>query len=420
MVRTRRTILSILAGVAMSVGMLAGPAVPQAAAQMRFGARMGAGGFGAEKVDSSDVERYVKILDLTKTQQDALKALHEAYEADFDAAQKALQSTFEKVQQDFQDTQDPSVWQKDLPEAQEKFQNKTKELNSQFEQDLKAMLTGDQTEKWPAAERANRRAKSLTGSGGFGMGLAGESIDLIKMVDDMKLAKQSPELTQVLGKYETEIDAALVARDKRRKEIGEAMQAQQRNRMKEGGGFMPDFGKLQEQMNEIRKLGVPVRDINDRYSTLIASALPEDRRDTFAEKYKKDKFPNIYNEPYAMKALNAAKGFKDLTDEQRKGIDEIVESYQRDVAGANERYCKAQTEAEKDGGGDDMLTGVFRMMGGGDQGKDESELSQAKKARRKLDSDALDKLKHLLTPDQKDRLPERENDMFQWGAPRRR
>ncbi|HMN42221.1 MAG TPA: hypothetical protein PKE29_15355 [Phycisphaerales bacterium] len=420
MARTR-TALAIIAGLGLSVGMLAGPAAPAAEAQVRMGMGRGMGMGTPERITTADVEQYSKILRLTDTQREAVKDLHQAYEREFDAAEKVMREKLEKIQQDFQDTQDPSVWTKDMPEVQKTYSTRTEALEKSFIGDLKSLLTGEQSARWPAAERAQRRARSLGGGMAAipGFGLAGESVDLIKMVDELRLAKTPETLSQVLDRYELEIDGALEARDSKRKEIAETMQKQQQDRMKDGGGMMPDFQKLQEQMGEMRKSGLPVRNINDRYSTLIAAALPEAQRDDFVNGYKRAKFPNIYKEPYAIKALNAARAFTDLTSEQKAGIGEITASYQRDVAGANERYERAQMEAEKDGGGDDMVSGWMRMMGG-DQGKDESELTVAKKERRKLDSDALAKLKDILTPEQKDRLPERENDMFGFGGPRRR
>jgi hypothetical protein len=71
MSRIRLSVLSIVAGVALSVGLIAGPGAPCAQAQMRMNTRMG--GFGAgEQVTSADIERFGKILELTKAQKDAL------------------------------------------------------------------------------------------------------------------------------------------------------------------------------------------------------------------------------------------------------------------------------------------------------------------------------------------------------------
>jgi hypothetical protein len=413
MARIRRTILSVIVGVTLSVGLMAGPGASTAAAQGRIGAGARMGNWnGQDKISAADIDRFGKILELTKTQKDALDDLYKGYEADFDAAHKVMQDKFDRVQADFQDTQDLSVWQKDWPEAAENYQKKIAELEKSMLGDLKALLTTEQMKQWPSAERAQRRAKSLSGMSAPGVSLAGDSLDLIRLVDDQKLAKRSENLTQLLDRYETEMDQAVIERDAKRKEIGENFQKGAKGG---AGGF--DFSKFGDMMSEMRKTGMPVRDINDRYSTLIASAMPDDHREAFALAYKKAKFPQIFKESYSVKALNAVKDFQDLTADQKKGVEEIASKYQKEIAAANDRYAKAQADAEKDGSGEDMMGGWMRMMnGGGDQGKDESELSLARKARRKLDTDALDQLKGLLTQDQIDRLPERQNDNMMWGG----
>jgi Spy/CpxP family protein refolding chaperone len=415
MARIRRTVLSIMAGLALSVGFIAGPGAPGAHAQMRVGSRMGQWG-NADQITSADIERFSKTLELTKTQKDALDELHKGYETDFEAARKVMQDKFEKVQAEFQDTQDFSVWQKDWPEAQEKYTQRSAELEKSLLSDLKAMLTPEQAKKWPSAERAQRRAKGLAGMNAPGVTLAGDSVDLIRLVEEQKLKARPETMTQLLDRYETEVDQAIVERDAKRKEIGEFFTKGAKKDKDGNGGGMPDFSKIGEMMGEMRKSGIKVRDINDRYSTLIASAMPDDSRESFAMAYKKAKFPQIFKEPYSLKALNAAREFKDLTSEQKSGVDEIISKYKKEIAAANDRYARAQTDAEKDGGGEDMMGGWMRMMNGGDQGKDDSELAQARKARRKLDTDALDQLKTVLTPEQVERLPERQNDMMMWGG----
>ncbi len=183
---------------------------------------------------------------------------------------------------------------------------------------------------------------------------------------------------------------------------------------------MPDFSKIQEMMTEARKSGIKVRDVNERYSSLLSAALPDDKRETFDDSYRKAKFPQIYKEPYPIKALNAAKAFKDLDDAQKTGITELTTKFTREVDALNDKWAKAQAEAEKDGGGDDMMGGWMRMMNG-DQGGDETDLAKARKARRELDRETMDKLKALLNEDQQARLPERDTGgMFQFGGGRGR
>ena len=417
MTRLGTTVLALIAGVTLGAG-VAGTLAPHANAQLRMGMNMGLGGPGEGKITPADLEQFGQILGLDKTQADALKDLHHAYDTEYDQSSKALQDKTEKIRQDFQDNQDPSVWQKDMPEAFEKHQTKIEAIEKSFMSDLKALLHADQTNKWPILERTNRRNKSLPG----GM-LAGESVDLIKMVGELKLPKASDAVSQSLDRYDSELDQAIVERDVKRKDLREQMGfgSKKKDGKESGGGMaeMFNFQKIGEVMAEMRKSGIKVRDINDRYSTIVASGLPDDKRDDFFARYKKAKFPQVYRDSYTMKALTGAAAFKDLDSEQRTGITELAARYKREADAANEKYAKATADAEKEGGGDDMMGGIMKMMGG-DQGGDDSELSQAKKAKRKLDSETVDKLKAMLKPEQVERLPERDNNSFQFGGGRGR
>ena len=415
------TTRAIVMGVVLAAGMVAGPFCSSTQAQMRMGMGMGAG-MGGGKVAAGEVEQFGKILALDKAQLSAFKDLHQAYETEYDQAMKTMQDKMEKMRAEAQDTGDWSAMMKDGQESAEKFQTKSTDLEKSLMSDLKALLTPDQTTKWPVMERAHRRNQSLGGTAGIpGFGLAGESVDLVKMVEELKLKKTPEAVSQSLDRYESEMDSALIERDGKRKEMADQMNPFGKKDGKGGGGGdgvgMPDFKKICEMMTEMRKTGLKVRDLNDRYSTLVASGLPDDVREDFNSRFKKAKFPQVYRESYTTKSLSAAAGFKDLDPQQQTGVTDLAAIYKRESVAANDRYAKAQTDAEKDGGGEDMMGGWMKMMNG-DQGGDDSELSQAKKAKRKLDTDTVDKLKAILTPQQVERLPERENNMFGGGRGR--
>jgi hypothetical protein len=234
--------------------------------------------------------------------------------------------------------------------------------------------------------------------------LSGEAVDLVATVEELKLAEISVDLGSVLDRYETDLDRALIDRDKVREERMAGMR---------GGGFNFDMEKLRKDMAEIRKAGLVVCEVNQRYSRSIEATLPEDRRPEFAQQVRKESFPRIYRDTHAQKCLTAASGFDDLTADQRSAVQELVSTYEREVKSINTRWAEAVQASEADGGGDPMAM----FMGGGE----EPAVADARKAKRELDKTTQDKLKAVLNEDQQERLPEREDEgsggfMFRMGG----
>ncbi|MCC6321646.1 MAG: hypothetical protein IT438_09470 [Phycisphaerales bacterium] len=393
-------LVSILAAAA-SVG-AAVLAPPPAEAQMRMGMGMG-GDMLAPAVSTRELEKIGTMLSLTAEQKEAAKALLSAYQDEHGKAAKAMQDALKNAQSEFAESQDPSVFTKDLPDEMRKHQDKMKSLETGFMNDLKSLLDGKQAELWPRVERGHRREKSLPN----GM-LAGESVNLGSIVDDLNLeGKPSRELDQAIEAYEIDLDRAMTERDAKREE----MQKKQEEGMKDFDFTKIDFDQIRKMMQDYRSSGLKVRDVNERHARLIAGALPEARQAEFTDRVRKATFPQVYKAPYPTKAMKAASEFGDLTSEQKQAISEMLASYQREVATANEAWSNAIATEEKEGGGD-PFGGFGRMMPGGSN--ESSAVDTARKARRELDKSTISKLKALLTEDQQAKLPEKENDN-PWG-----
>jgi hypothetical protein len=181
----------------------------------------------------------------------------------------------------------------------------------------------------------------------------------------------------------------------------------------EGGGFNFDMEQIRKSMTEMRKAGLSVCEINQRFARSVEATLPEDRRAEFAQQVRIESFPRVYRETHAAKCLKAAAAFNDLSAEQKSTIAEMLETYEREVKSINTRWADAVLASEADGGGDPMSM----FMGGGES----PAIADARKAKRELDKTTRDKLNALLTEEQLERLPEREDDapgmgMFRMGG----
>lgn len=413
----RSKVWALIAGACLGFALLAAsPLAPVASAQMRMGMG-GMGGMGLPSaISSADVTQYGKLLKLDETQTSTIKDLHEAYAADHAKASKAMSDGFDRLRQEFEDSRDPSIFQKEAPAIAEKFQKKSEELEKSFLGDMKSLLTPEQSDRWSSVERANRRNRSLP----VGM-LAGESVDLVKVVSAMELAATPEGVGQALDRYEAEVDAAIQERDTRRKDIGEQMQNLSRGGAGGAAGWMNmDFEKLQQLMGDLRKSGLKVRDINERFSSVVGAAMPEDQRERFGDRVKRETFPNIYRDSHIIRCLKSASEFDDLSTEAKAQVADMTAKYDREAGPMNAKWARLQAEAEKEGGGDDLMQGWMRMARGGDDSNEKSELAEARKARRKLDSDMMEKLKAMLNEDQLERLPRREPQQMQgFGGGRR-
>lgn len=79
------------------------------------GRRMGGGMSGMmmpPSISNQIVERMEKSLSLTPDQAVAAKELHDGYADQARAIQEKLREQMESIRQEFQDTQDPTVWEK--------------------------------------------------------------------------------------------------------------------------------------------------------------------------------------------------------------------------------------------------------------------------------------------------------------------
>jgi hypothetical protein len=401
--RRRRGALGLIAGVLFGLSVLGplGISVPSAHAQMR----MGMGGGMSSTVGVDAIDEYTRILGLSEDQKAAVIDLHLSYLNQSNEASSRFTKEIGKLSQEFQEEQDPSVWQKKMPEIQERYQADTRKADASFLSDIKALLTPDQSAKWVQVERAHNRRKSLPSGQ-----LAGENVDLFQILGSAGVEEPfSAEIQGALDRYSVELDGALKDRDAK---MESATKKLTENALK-GGVMNMDIEGMRRDMLEMRKLGMPVRGINERFGSMIQQALPENAQEKFREALMGARFPAVYRNAHPETAMNAAMEFSDITADQKSSISSMLESYSRDVRPFNQRWADEITKAEADGGGDEMMANWQRMMSGG-AGGEESDLAKARKARRQFDKDMVDKLKGILTEAQRERLPERQAEG--WGG----
>ncbi len=356
----------------------------------------GMGGMGGMQqifeapVNSRDLDKYAQILSLDKDQTDALSALLDAHQQEFNEAAKSAREKFEKLREEAREARDPEVWRQ-MGTQMETFRKARQKMEDSFFADFKAVLTPEQTQKFPKIERQRRREQTI----GRGL-MSGERVDLIRTVDELKLpADQLAQVQPTLDLYETDLDRELAARNT----VYEESQGKIRQMFEAGN--MDDMQKVLEKGREASKR---VRDVNRRYARQLEAQLPAEAQAKFADLVRRESFPMVYRPTQAGRAIDAAKAFTDLDDNQKASIATLSETYTRELGSLNKQLEQATLDREENITAQDLMS---RGMGG--FGGDDGPAGELRQKRRDLDNTTMDKLRALLTAQQIEKLPRRDD-----------
>lgn len=393
--------LALSAGTAMAQGGRGGggPGGGGGGMRMMMGGGPGGGGdmFGPP-VSTRDLDTYTKILGLTPEQIETAKALVDGATTEYQPIAKSVRDKMEAVRQEFRETQDPTVWTS-VGTKMAEVRAQRKKIEDSFNNDLKAILTPEQVAKWPAAERAQRRSKTL----GRGL-MSGERVDLFRLVERAELTpEQAAALRETLDQYELELDRELI----RRNEVFEKA-------MEQGAGMAQAFmnggdtTKAQEMFDKGREAAKGVRDVNRKYARNIEGLLPEDKRAKFAEEFKRESFPMIYRPSFASRVLDTAEKMTDLDENQKAGLAVIRESFTREQNTINNQLQTTTEQMEANVTLETMFA-QFR----------DPKMQELRQSRRTLEEQTVEKVQALLNEGQRTRLPERDAGP-QDGGPRGR
>ncbi len=367
---------------------------PAQAQQVRVMTSTVEGGDGpSARIGKRNIEEYARLVSLTETQAEAAQMLFEGYDAAYRDASKEFQTALSEMRRSVEETQDHTVFMERMPKARAAFAKKTADLENSLFSDIQSLLTPDQQAHWPRVERQRRRETVLRNGT-----VSGETINLLELVRALKLDDEaSAPVDPALDEYELDLDRALLAKQKD---------------MESAAGFEAgrafDIEAMQARAAAARETGIRLKDLNARHARRIEALLPEARRAEFAAAVRRAGFPRVYRPSRVLATMDAAKGFSDLTPEQRESIEQVRRTYERDLAAANDRWASAIEESERNGqsGGIALSGGAMMQFRLG--AEEDGPLADARTARRELDERAREKIASILTPEQRERLPKEE------------
>jgi hypothetical protein len=346
-------------------------------------------------ISVADINVIARVLTLGEAEREALRALYEGHAS----AMKVRRDVVEEELQDLIElAQVAEDWTKAQPGASKEdgWTSEAAKLRDGFLADLKSLLTKEQTDRWPLVERELRRFNQIAG-GRFG----GESIDLIRMVEDLAPATwQDPAAAELLTQYATRIDALL----KTREEATSGEQSQSFHAM-----VRTDKAAAERIWAGARSARIAVRDLNLSTMERLAAMLPEDKATALRRKFLERAYPALLKPTRTERFVRAANTLETLDKGQRAAVDSIVAEYDRrlwellkEMASIRrDQEAVSQSAELKEGAPQVAVTAdgeEIRFMSASDVKADpDNPLVKAKLRRVELDRDTKSKLVSVLS-----------------------
>lgn len=349
-------------------------------------------------VTEDDMSRYAAMVNLSADQKTAVDALYTAFRQSFEDSASTTRTKVDDLREQMRESRDFSLMQQ-IGDETNKFRTKSQEMETSFFSDVKAVLTPEQTTKWTSVEQTHRRERSV----GRGI-MSGERVDLVRVVDDLKLAPDAKAKVQsVLDQYASDLDRELIQRNKVQDEA-----------QTKGRALMTNFdpAAMQKLIEDGRASALKVRDVNTRYARQVEALLPEDKHAAFETAYKKQAYPVVYRTTNAQRVIDAAGAMSDLTPEQKSSLEAIKSGFDRELSAVSTKLETAYSKREETWNPADALKNVnadsgFRAFGQVFRSFETDEMRDLQEQRRTLDDTTTDKVKAILTPEQQAKLPER-------------
>lgn len=297
----------------------------------------------APLVKATVVAEIIKAIGMDESQGELVRALHQGYVDQFNDAATRHRDRFKSLLDEFKelggmnpataDMQEMARVGLDIQTEQREWIDRRTQLGKSFFENIKATLGPGQLVRWPAYERDRRRHTQL----GVGAFFAGEGVDLVALIDDLKLeAPQLSAIAPLIDSYAMELDALLEQRMRATDEARNIDYADPSVHMEE---MMDKF----ERVLTVRR---QIRNVNRKHSQIIAGAIPGPASEQLTRQFREESYPQIYRSTPADSYIEQVLRLDDLTDGQRRGIEGVTMVYRDQVATANHSLAEVLADHE--------------------------------------------------------------------------
>ena len=305
-----------------------------AGAQAQFGEAAGIAEAMQPDYYRRDIVLFQQGLNLDDSQRDIMDALYSDYEQAFESGLANMRKKIEDMREQLQNTDVDQVL-RIVFKPIEDWSNEKRGIGAQFLESVKVVLTPEQMEQWPKFERFLFREKHLpTGT------LSGESLNLFNIVRDMKLSGPETERMQpTLDEYDVTLDVALKARH-------DALTSNQSEMLRSFAeqNSAVSLAILQRQIGK----SIAVRDVNDQYTLLLSTVMPDGLQSEFLAKALERAYPRIFRPTPVQSIFKSAKELEGLSADTHAAIIELEGQYLSELKAINEELVTATRKWEPD------------------------------------------------------------------------
>jgi hypothetical protein len=377
------------------------------------GMTSGEGMFGAffgPSVTKGDFKAFVKILGLDKDQAAAAEVVYAQRLMNYEAKGKPFQDLIMEALKGFGESMRRGEPEREpenieqLSKAGDEIQREREAMAKGVMEDLKALATQAQLERWPKVEMAERRNVLMRFQP---MMMAPGALVDVRAVIETTLSKPGIEPPVEMGRQRIEEaletrDLALDEQARRAVPIDATMRASSiRNKP-----TPEEMEAMMKAMGEGMQIAEQVRKANETAVKSIAAVLSDSSRAVFMDEYRARAFPAIYREMHSERVLATAIGLSDLSDEQREKIRVMRDEHLAKLKdlrpkAADQMIEQQQVQAEYMAAKDDEA----RMRVAERMGKIYSENFRMKM--RESDREIVKQVRAALTEAQREKLPKR-------------
>lgn len=356
----------------------------------QFGEAMGITRLMAPEYLRRDLVIFEQGLQLDEAQRLIADAMFNEYELQITQGVENMRQRFEDLRPELAGASEGDVMKLVFRPFKE-WAAERENLNQQFLENIKVLLTPEQLERWPAFERRLFREKKLVDGR-----LSGESINLFDIVRDMHLSPQvRAQIEPILDEYSIQLDEAL-----RRREAITAGPANQMLLALEAQDSQKTLAAYQSLIDR----RVQVRNINDTYIDLIADALPSDLGMELRRNALERGYPRVFRTTPVQRIFAAAKELPDLEPGILQAIIAIEAGYLSELEDLNQILLNAVRQYEPVEQRH-QAEAVANRMAGRQTSKPDDPTKDLFLRRDNLSRDYTRQLHALLTPEQFAQLP---------------